>query len=83
MFKLIRRFICLAIIAVVAFMVIAILKGGEPFRWFGQKSEEAGQLIQEKSDELAEKADNIQSTKQKLKEQTKKARNIKKEIINR
>ncbi|VAX33206.1 hypothetical protein MNBD_NITROSPIRAE02-867 [hydrothermal vent metagenome] len=83
MFKLIRRIICLAIIAVVTFMVIAILKGGEPFRWFGQKSEEAGQLIQEKSDELAEKADNLQSTKKKLKEQTKKVRKIKKEITDR
>ncbi len=83
MFKLIKRFICLALIAVVAFIVIAVLKGGEPFRWFGQKSQEAGQLIQKKSDELAEKADNIQSTKKKLKEETRKVRKIKKEITDR
>ncbi len=83
MFKLIRRIICLAIIAVAAFVVIAVLKGGEPFKWFGQKSEEAGKLIQEKSNELAEKADELQRTKKKLKEQTSKARNIKKELTGR
>lgn len=83
MFKLIKRFICLAIIAVVVFIVIAVFKGGEPFRWFGQKSEEAGQLIQKKSDEIAEKADNLQNTKRKLKEQTKKVRKIEKEITDR
>ncbi|VAX31688.1 hypothetical protein MNBD_NITROSPIRAE03-1120 [hydrothermal vent metagenome] len=83
MFKLIKRFICLAIIAVVAFIVIAVLKGGEPFKWVGQKSEEAGKLIQEKSNELAERADEIQKTKEKLKEQTEKVRKIKKEITDR
>ncbi|NOZ24571.1 MAG: hypothetical protein GXO94_00535 [Nitrospirae bacterium] len=83
MFKLIRRLICISVIAVAAFVVIALLKGGEPFKWFGEKSEEAGKLIHEKSDELAEKADELQRTKKKLKEQTEKVREIKKEITDR
>ncbi|HEB75937.1 MAG TPA: hypothetical protein ENJ04_06260 [Nitrospirae bacterium] len=80
MFKLIRRAFCIAVIAVAAFVVIALLKGGEPFKWFGERSEEAGKLIQEKSNELAEKADELQRTKKKLEERTKKAREIKKEL---
>ncbi len=67
MFRLIRRLICLLVAGVAAFLVISVLKGGEPFRWFGKKTEEAGRVIHEKSEELAEKADRVHKTKEELK----------------
>jgi nitrogen regulatory protein PII-like uncharacterized protein len=59
MCKLIRRLICLVILFVAGFFVIAILRGGEPIRWFGMKSEETGKVLKKKSEELAEEADMI------------------------
>ncbi len=59
MFKLIKQLIGLAIIAGLIFLALSLWKGGKPFRWFGEKSEIAGEVIKKKSEELGKEADNI------------------------
>lgn len=59
MFKLIKRTICLSVIAVIVFFVIALRSGGEKFRWLGEKT---GGVIKETSDKLGQKADEIKGT---------------------
>ena len=74
MFKLIRRLIFLFILAIIAFVVISILSGGERFRWFGKKVEQQSEKVGEKADKLKEKSDTvlkgIEKTKEKVKEFT-------------
>jgi len=60
MFKLIKRTICLLVIAVIVFFVIALRSGGEKFRWFGEKS---GGVIKETSEKLGQKADELKGKK--------------------
>src|SRR5271169_6016009 len=60
MFKLIRRIICLLVIAVIVFIVIALRSGGDKFRWFGEKT---GGVIKESSEKLGQKADEIKGKK--------------------
>ncbi|HET6515217.1 MAG TPA: hypothetical protein VFG09_08655, partial [Thermodesulfovibrionales bacterium] len=55
MFKLISRLICLVVIAVVVFLVLSFMSGGEKFRWFGKK-------IQDESEKVGEKADRLRQT---------------------
>ncbi len=80
MCKLLRRITCLLVVSAVAFVVIALIEGGDPFRRVGREAERAGKFIHEKSDQLAERADRLGMTKKKLKEQARKAEKIKKEI---
>jgi len=64
MFKLIRIFIYLVIIAgiVVAFI---LWNGGDKIRWFGEQSEDVGKTIKEKSKYIGKQSDEI---KEKLEE---------------
>ncbi len=62
MFKLIKRLICLIVIASIVFFWLAFRSGGEKFRWFGEKT---GGAIKEKSEKLAERADVIKKEKDK------------------
>ncbi len=62
MFKLIKRLICLIVIASIVFFWFALRSGGEKFRWFGEKT---GGVIKEKSEKLAERADVIKKEKDK------------------
>ncbi|MBI4699067.1 MAG: hypothetical protein HY758_09260 [Nitrospirae bacterium] len=57
MFKLIFKTIGLLIIIVLLAVALALWKGGEPFRWIGEKTESAGQSVVkfgDKVDELRE-----------------------------
>src|SRR5208283_3017072 len=60
MFKLIRRIVCLLVIAAIVCFVIALQSGGEKFRWFGEKT---GGAIKESSKKLGERADEIKVKK--------------------
>ncbi len=60
MFKLVKRAICLSVIAVIVFVVIALQSGGERFRWFGEKT---GGLIKETSEKLGQEADELKGKK--------------------
>jgi hypothetical protein len=58
-FKLIRRLIGWAIIAAIVFIALSLWQGGKPFRWFAKQSEQAGEVVGNKSNQLAEEADKI------------------------
>ncbi len=55
MIRLIRGIIRLAVIALIIFFAVSIWKGGDEFRWFGQKLGEKADVIKGKKDEAAEK----------------------------
>lgn len=72
MFKLIRRLIGIAILAAIVFLALSLWQGGKPFRWFGQKSEHAGEVLKKKSEEVGEEAEKIKRKTDDMKETTKK-----------
>lgn len=74
MFKLLRRLIFFTVIALIIFFAISLWRGGEPFRWFGKKSEKAGEVIKQKSEEIGQKADRIKKTSEGIKQTTKKVK---------
>lgn len=55
MFKLLRRLICLIIIAAIVFVTLSLMSGGEKFRWFGKK-------VAKESEDLGQKADKLKKT---------------------
>jgi hypothetical protein len=72
MCKIIRKIICIVIIALALFIGITIWgKGGDKFRWIGEKT---GGIIKKGADKLGEKADEIKektgTTKEKVKKWT-------------
>ena len=69
---MIRRLIGIIIIAALIFLALSMWQGGKPFRWFGQKSEEAGEVIKQKSEEVGEEADKLKKRTEDMKETTKK-----------
>jgi hypothetical protein len=83
MCKFIKRIVCLVIFGALILFVIAILRGGEPFRWFGKKSEETGKMIQKKSGEMAEEADRLKETGDKIKDEAERVEKTTKEILKR
>jgi len=72
MFKLVRRLIGIAILAAIVFLALSLWQGGKPFRWFGQKSEQAGDVIKKKSEEVGEEADKLKKRTEDIKSTTKK-----------
>lgn len=60
MFKLIFRIIVTAIILIVLTLFLAFWKGGEGFRWIGEKIESAGKAIEKFGDMV----DGIKTLKQ-------------------
>jgi hypothetical protein len=68
MFKLIGRLIGFLIIAALVFLALSVWRGGEPFRWFGKQSKEAGEIIGEKSETLGKEADRIKKKTGDMKE---------------
>lgn len=79
MLKAIFRTIGIIVLAVIIFLAISLWKGGDPFRWFGSKSERAGEILREKSEELGKEADKIRqqtdsviTTTKKVKEELRK-----------
>jgi len=79
MCKIIKKIICIAIIALALFIGITIWgKGGDKFRWIGEKT---GGIIKKGAAKLGEKADKLkgktETTKEKVKEWTdKKEENV-------
>jgi hypothetical protein len=59
MFKLMKRLIFIAFILTVVLLALSLWQGGTPFRWFGEKSEQAGIIMKETSEELGNEADKI------------------------
>lgn len=72
MFKLLKNIISILLIAGILFLILSLWKGGEPFRWFGSKSQKAGEIIKEQSESAGKKADEIKKKAEVLKERTKK-----------
>lgn len=72
MFKLVRRLIGIVILAAIVFLALSLWQGGKPFRWFGQKSEQAGEVLKKKSEEVGEEAEKIKRKTEDMKETTKK-----------
>jgi len=72
MFKLIKNLIGLAIIAALIFLVLSLWQGGEPFRWFGTQSREAGEVLKQKSEELGQEADKLKRKSDDMRDTTKK-----------
>lgn len=57
MCKIIKKILCVIIIALILFIAITIWgKGGEKFRWIGQMT---GGIIQKGAERLGEKADTL------------------------
>jgi hypothetical protein len=74
MFKLIVRLIGLLIIGGIIFLALSFWQGGKPFRWFGEKTEQVGEVIKEKSKEVGNEADKIKEKTEYVKGTTKKIR---------
>jgi hypothetical protein len=72
MFKLIKWGISLIIVAGIIFIALSFWQGGKPFRWFGNKSEQAGEVLKEKSEEVGKEADVIKKRTEDMKGTTKK-----------
>jgi hypothetical protein len=70
MFKLIGKVIGIIIILAIIFIALALWQGGEPFRWIGNKSEQAGEVIREKSEAIGKEADRIKEKTDDMKEKT-------------
>jgi len=56
-FKLLRRFICLIVIAVITFVMLSLWSGGEGFRWLGERLKQQSDLVGEKADMLRVKGE--------------------------
>ena len=80
-FKFIRRLIVIIILSGIVFLALSLWQGGKPFRWFGGQSEQAGEIVRKKSNQLAEEADkikkrtdNVMDTKKKVTEDIRKVK---------
>lgn len=60
MCKLIKRIICLPLIALIIFLAVAMWSGGEKFRWLGRKT---GGIVERTTEKLGSKADEIKGKK--------------------
>ena len=74
MIRLIFRLIGLIIIGGILFLALSLWQGGKPFRWFGQKTEQAGEIIKEKSKKLGDEADKLKETTDSMKKTSNKIR---------
>jgi hypothetical protein len=72
MIKLLFKIIGLLILSVIVFLILSLWKGGDPFRWFGHKSEQAGEILKEKGEELGKEADKIKKRTDSVRDTTKK-----------
>jgi hypothetical protein len=72
MMKWILKMIGLLLLAIIIFLTLSLWKGGDPFRWLGHKSEQAGEIVKEKSEELGKEADKIKQRTDAVRDTTKK-----------
>jgi hypothetical protein len=78
MIKLFWRLVCFALIAVIAFVVLSLLSGGEKIRWLGRKVERGSEKVGASADKLRGKSDavlkGIEKAKEKIEDLTGKKR---------
>ncbi len=82
MCKLIRKLVCLVILTALIVFIIGLTKGGDPFRWFGRKSEKVGHILKEKSEKLADEADRLKKTGETIKKEAEEIKKTKEKIRN-
>lgn len=70
MLRFIGRIIGLLIIIALVFLALSLWQGGQPFRWFGKKTEQAGEIIREKSEDVGREADGLKKKTEDMKETT-------------
>jgi len=75
--KKVKRVLLISALSVVALAAFIFFFGGRGFRWFGAKTEKAGEVVKEKSGEIGGKADDI---KQGMKEA---AKDVKKDLVDK
>lgn len=75
-FKLIKRLILTAIIAGFGLSALSLWQGGKPFRWLGEKSEQAGDTIKKNCEEISRKADKIKKKTEDVNNTTKKVADL-------
>ena len=75
--KKIKRVLLVSVLSVVALAAFIFFFGGSGFRWFGAKTEKAGEVVKEKTGEIGGKADDI---KQGMKEA---AKDVKKDLVDK
>jgi|Deesub1362B_J571_1020462.scaffolds.fasta_scaffold00011_11 hypothetical protein len=68
-------------IVVIVWLVLSLSMGGKPFRWFGQKAEEAGKTIKQKSEKVAEEADKVKEQKKAIEEGVKELEKLKDKVL--
>jgi hypothetical protein len=74
MIRMIFKIIGLFLLGVIIFLALSLWKGGDPFRWFAHKSEQAGEIVKEKSEELGKEADKIKKRTDSVVDTTKKVK---------
>jgi hypothetical protein len=72
MIKWVFKVIGLLLLAGIIFFALSLWKGGDPFRWLGQKTEQAGEIAKKKSEELGKEADKIKKRTDTVRDTTKK-----------
>jgi hypothetical protein len=72
MIKWVFKVIGLLLLAGIIFLALSLWKGGDPFRWLGQKTEQAGEIAKKKSEELGKEADKIKKRTDTVRDTTKK-----------
>ena len=72
MIRMLLKLISLLIIAAIVFFALSLWQGGKPFRWFGQKSEQAGEILKKKSEEVGDQADKLKEKSEDIRDTTKK-----------
>lgn len=75
--KKIKRVLLISVLSIAALAAFIFFFGGSGFRWFGAKTEKAGEIVKEKSGEIGGKADDI---KQGMKEA---AKDVKKDLVDK
>jgi cell shape-determining protein MreC len=68
MFKLIFKLISFLILSVIFLVFLAFWKGGEPFRWTGEKTEKIGKLVQTIGNKIDELKQGGKKAEKKLKD---------------
>jgi len=76
------------VLALAVVFAVLIMFGGDGIRWFGEKSEDAGEMIKEQSEKLGDRADDLKEDVEEKadrlkKDMSKKAGEIRKDVNNK
>ncbi len=75
--KKIKRVLLISVLSIIGLSAFIFFFGGSGFRWFGAKTETAGEAVKKKSGEIGGKADDI---KQGMKAA---AKDVKKDLVDK